>query len=121
MIEIRALPDRERVVLVYRGEILPEELAQAEGELRALLRAFAAPFDLIADISEAQPLSEAAVQGATRVAELIARAGLRTQLRVVGRSARTAVQFERIAKAVGDESRLAFSFGEAERLLDGPG
>jgi hypothetical protein len=48
-------------------------------------------------------------------------AGLRTHVRVVGRSSQAALQFQRISRAVGYDSRLAFSFAEAERLLDGPG
>jgi hypothetical protein len=37
---------------------------------------------------------------------------------VVGRSSQAAVQFQRIGRAVGYDSRLAFSVGEAEELLD---
>ncbi len=55
------------------------------------------------------------------MAELIVAAGLRTHVRVVGRSSQAALQFQRISRTVGYDSRLAYSFAEAERLLDGPG
>jgi hypothetical protein len=34
MVEVRALPRRERLVMVFRGQVLEEELEQAERELR---------------------------------------------------------------------------------------
>jgi hypothetical protein len=67
----------------------------------------------------AEPLDAEAEVGVGRLAQLLVPAGLRTPVRVVGRSGRTALQFERISHAAGYEARLAFSFSEAERLLDG--
>lgn len=121
MVEIRALPGSKRVLIVYRGLVLAEELEEAERQLRAALPGLPPAFDVIADISAAEPLGPEAVVGVRRLAELLLPAGLRTHVRVVGLSAQTALQFQRISRAVGDDSRLAFSLAEAEGLLDRPG
>jgi hypothetical protein len=118
MIEIRALPRRGRVVVTYRGQVLAKETEEAEHELRALLPRMGPAFDLISDVSAADPLDPEAEAGVQRLAKLLVPAGLRTPVRVVGRSAGTALQFERISRAAGYEARLAFSISEAEQLLD---
>ena len=119
MIEIRAVPGRGRVVLAFRGQVLGRETEEAEERLRALLPELGPSFDLISDVSAAEPLDAGAEAGVERLARLLVPAGLRTAVRVVGRSGRTALQFERISRAAGYEARLAFSLPEAERLLDG--
>jgi len=107
--------------MVFRGQLLDEELERAERELRQAVPRILPRFDMISDVSEAEALSPAAVERIRRMAELIVSAGLRTHVRVVGRSGQAALQFQRISRAVGYDSRLAYSFVEAERLLDGPG
>ena len=119
MIEIRALPARERVMMVYRGQVLAAELERAERQLRSTLPPLA-PFDMVCDISGAEPLSPEAVDRVRRIAQLLLPAGMRTHVRVVGRSGQTALQFQRIGRSAGYDSRLAFSVAEAEGLLDGP-
>ena len=106
-------------MLTYRGQVLARETDEAEQRLRALLPELGPEFDLISDVSAAEPLDAEAEAGVGRIARLLVPAGLRTPVRVVGRSARTALQFERISRAAGYEARLAFSLPEAERLLDG--
>jgi hypothetical protein len=120
MIEIRALPARARVMVVYRGKVLATELEQAEQQLRSTLPRLAPEFDMVCDISGADPLTPEAVAGVRRMAELLLPAGMRTHVRVVGRSGQTALQFQRIGRSLGYDSRLAFSLDEAEGLLDGP-
>lgn len=119
MVEIRALPGRERLKMVFKGQVTEDELGQAEQELRAALPRMSPVFDMISDISAAEKLSTAAIERIRRMAELIVAAGLRTHVRVVGRSGQAAVQFQRISRTVGYDSRLAYSVGEAEELLDG--
>ena len=106
------------MVLTYRGQVLAKETEEAEDTLRTLLPRMGPAFDLISDVSAADPLDPEAEAGVGRLAKLLVPAGLRTPVRVVGRSARTALQFERISRAAGYEARLAFSVSEAERLLD---
>jgi len=106
-------------VLRYRGQVLAQETEEAEQRLRAVLPKLGPAFDLISDVSAAQPLDAEVEVGVGRLARLLVPGGLRTAVRVVGRSGRTALQFERISRAAGYEARLAFSFSEAERLLDG--
>ena len=108
-------------MLVFRGEIVEEELEHAERELRQALPHMAPAFDVISDVSAAQTLSPVAMERIRKMAELIVPAGLRTHVRVVGRSSQAALQFQRISRAVGYDSRLAYSLSEAEGLLDGPG
>ena len=107
--------------MVFRGQLLEEELERAERELQQAVPRISPRFDMISDVSEAEALSPAAVERIRRMAELIVSAGLRTHVRVVGRSGQAALQFQRISRAVGYDSRLAYSFVEAEQLLDGPG
>jgi len=118
MVEIRALPGRERLMMVFKGQVTEEELVQAEQELRGELPRISPTFDMISDVSAAETLTPAAIERIRRMGELIVASGLRTHVRVVGRSGQAAVQFQRIARAVGYDSRLAFSVGEAEELLD---
>lgn len=108
-------------MLVFRGQVLEEELEHAERELRQELPRMTPAFDIISDVSAAETLTPAAMERIRRMAELIVPAGLRTHIRVVGRSSQAALQFQRIARTVGYESRLAYSLAEAEGLLDGPG
>ena len=107
--------------MVFRGQLLEEELERVERELQQAVPRISPRFDMISDVSEAEALSPAAVERIRRMAELIVSAGLRTHVRVVGRSGQAALQFQRISRAVGYDSRLAYSFVEAEQLLDGPG
>ncbi len=121
MVEIRAVPRRERVMVVYSGEVLAAEIEEAERQLRTALPVLSPAFDVVCDVSAAAPLAPEAVSRLRRMAELLLPAGLRTHVRVVGRSGQTALQFHRIGRSIGYESRLAFSLDEAEALLDGPG
>jgi len=121
MVEIQAHPGRERLVMVFRGQVLDGELEQAERDLQQALPRIGPRFDMISDVSAAEALSPAALARVRRMAELIVSAGLRTHVRVVGRSGQAALQFQRISRAVGYDPLLAYSFAEAEQLLDGPG
>jgi len=118
MVEVRALPGRERLTIVFRGQVVAAELAEAERQLRGALPRLSPAFDMISDVSAAEPLEPEAVAAVTRMAQLVVVAGLRTHVRVVGRSSQAALQFQRISWSVGYDSRLAFSFDEAEGLLD---
>lgn len=105
-------------MMVFKGQVTEEELVQAEQELREELPRVSPAFDMISDVSEAEMLSPAAIERIRRMGELIVASGLRTHVRVVGRSGQAAVQFQRIGRAAGYDSRLAFSVREAEELLD---
>jgi hypothetical protein len=119
MVEIRALPGRERLLMVFRGQVLEEELDRAEPELREALTRMGPAFDMISDVSAADALTPEVVERIRQMGKVIVDAGLRTHVRVVGRSSQAALQFQRISRAVGYDSRLAYSMTEAEALLDG--
>lgn len=108
-------------MVIYRGEVLATELEEAERELRGALPGLAPAFDMVCDVSAAEPLATEVVIRLRRLADLLLPAGLRTHVRVVGRSGQAALQFHRIGRSAGYESRLAFSLDEAEALLDGTG
>ena len=46
MVEIRALPGRERLMMVFKGQVTEEELVQAEQELRGELPRISPTFDM---------------------------------------------------------------------------
>ena len=118
-------------MMVFKGQVTEEDLVQAEEELREELPRISPVFDMISDVSAAEKLSPVAIERIRRMGELIVASGLRTHVRVVGRSGQAAVQFQRIARTVGEccssrthrrfgyDSRLAYSVKEAEELLDG--
>ena len=106
--------------MVFKGRVLEEELERAEQELRETLPRMAPAFDMISDVTAAETLGPVAVERITRLGQLIVEAGLRTHIRMVGRSGQAALQFQRIGRTVGYDSRLAYSLAEAQELLDGP-
>ena len=105
-------------MMVFKGQLGEEELDRAEQELRETLERMPPAFDMISDVSGAEKLSAPAVERIRRMGQLIVDAGLRTHVRVVGRSGQAALQFQRISRVVGYDSRLAYSLTEAEDLLD---
>jgi hypothetical protein len=119
MVEIQAIPTRGRVMVVYRGQVLAAELEEAERQLHSALPVLAPAFDVVCDISAAEPLEPEAMVQVRRMADLLLRPGC-AHVRVVGRSGQTASVPPHRALG-GYESRLAFSRDEAEALLDGPG
>jgi hypothetical protein len=106
------------MVLLYQARISVEDAEGAEHRIREVLPELGPAFDLIVDVSQAEPLEQEVLKTVTRMAKLLVQNGLRTHVRVVGRRSRTAVQFERISRSAGDEAHLAFSFAEAEQVLD---
>jgi MFS superfamily sulfate permease-like transporter len=119
MIEVKGFPQQGRMVVRYQGRISLEDAEGAEERIREALPELGPAFDLIVDVSQAEPVEPDVVKAVTRTQKLLVRSGLRTHVRVVGRRSRTAVQFERISRSAGDEAHLAFSFSEAEEVLDG--
>ena len=106
-------------MMVFKGQVTEEDIVQVEEELSEELPRISPVFDMIYDVSAAEKLSPVAIERIRRMGELIVASGLRTHVRVVGRSGQAAVQFQRIARTVGYDSRLAYSVKEAEELLDG--
>ncbi len=76
-------------------------------------------FALISDLSEAEPLGPVGVEQVKRLITGSRQRKVGKTVRIVGRSAQTALQFARTSKEYQHEPYLAFSREEAERLLDG--
>jgi hypothetical protein len=77
-------------------------------------------FDLVSDLSQAEPLGPVGVAQFRRIVEAANERKIGRVVRIVGRAAQTALQFARHSKEYFQyEPYLAFSREEAERLLDG--
>ena len=76
-------------------------------------------FDTISDISGLEPLLPEALEHIREVNAFLLTRQRGRLIRVVGKSAQAAVQFERLSKHHGYSAELAFSLEEAERILDG--
>ncbi|HEY2437561.1 MAG TPA: hypothetical protein VGH93_10285, partial [Solirubrobacteraceae bacterium] len=70
--------------MVFRGQVLEEELVRAEPELREALTRMGPAFDMISDVSTTDTLSPEAVERIRHMGKVIVDAGLRTHVRVVG-------------------------------------
>lgn len=119
MYEVRVRPGKNRLYFTMRGAVTEEEARAAAEELTRQLPQLRAGFDTITDINGLEPLSPDALAQIKRGNDQLMRVKPGRVIRVVGRSALAAVQFEKLSKAHGHSAQLAFSLEEAERLLDG--
>lgn len=102
-----------------RGAVSAEEAARAVDEVLAQLPNLRPGFDTISDIAGLEPLSPEALEHIRRANQSLIQLQPGRVVRVVGRSAQVAVQFEKLSKQLGYSALLAFDVQEAERLLDG--
>lgn len=117
--EVRVRPGKNRIYFTMRGTITADEARAAADEVIKHVASLRPGFDTISDIAGLEPLSPEALEHIRRAnAALVSISAGRT-IRVVGRSAQAAVQFERLSKEKGYSAQLAFSLQEAERILDG--
>lgn len=102
-----------------RGTVSEDEARTAADEVIAHLDKLRAGFDTISDIAGLEPLAPAALEHIRRANDRLLALKPGKVVRVVGRSAQAAVQFEKLSKHHGYSAQLAFSMKEAEQLLDG--
>ena len=119
MYEIHANVGRGRIYITLKGKVGPEEEQAALAALLVELARFRSRFDVITDISELEPLCEAAIDCARIGGKALATHGARKIVHVVGRSAQAAIQFEHYARETGYSAHLAFTLKEAEAMFDG--
>jgi hypothetical protein len=119
MYRVQAHVGKNRLYVVFGGEMSVEEFRAATAEIAQAVVRLKAPFDMVADISELKPLPEGTEPVIRETAELLRAKGIRRVVRVVGRAAHAAVQFERATRMQGYAANLAFTKDEAEQVLDG--
>lgn len=119
MYEIRASLARRRLYITLKGKVLAEEARAAVAVLLVELSRFHSRFDVVADISEVEPLDAEALDQFRSVPNAFLSHGARKVVHVVGRSAKAAVQFEHLAREADYSPHLAFTMKEAESMFDG--
>ena len=119
MYEVRVVPGKNRLYFTMAGVVSEEDARAAAERLEEETKRLRPGFDTISNIAGLEPLPPQALEQIRRINEHLARFRRGRILRVVGKSAQTAVQFERLSKSYGYSAQLAFSLREAERLLDG--
>ncbi|MCP3144140.1 STAS domain-containing protein [Pyxidicoccus xibeiensis] len=118
MFEVEALVGKNRLLVRMWGEIDDAEARQVgDAAVRAIDR-LRPGFDMVSDMSGVVRVPPETPGQLRRIVEAARAKGYGRTVRVVGRSAAAALQFERISRALGHEAHLAFSMEEAERLLD---
>jgi hypothetical protein len=118
-VEIHTDVGKNRIFIRIEGRL---EEADAPGVGDAIIREMdrmRPGFALISDLTGADPLGPLGVEQIKRVITASRERKVGQTVRIVGRSAQTALQFARTSKEYQHEPYLAFSREEAERLLDG--
>ena len=118
-VEIQADIGKNRIFIRVEGRL---EDADAPGVGDAIIRAMdrmRPGFALISDLTQAEPMGPKGVEQLKRVITASRERHVGRTVRIVGKSAQTALQFARTSKEYQHEPYLAFSREEAERLLDG--
>ena len=118
MFEVEALVGKNRLVVRIWGDIDDVEAWRVGDAAVQALERLRPGFDMVSDLSGVTRLPPESTGQLRRIIEAARAKGYRRAVRVVGRSAVAAVQFERISRALSHEAYLAFSMEEAERLLD---
>ncbi len=118
-VEIQADVGKNRLFIRIEGRL---EDADAPGVGDAMIREMGRMrpgFAMISDLTHAEPLGPVGLEQFKRVLMAAREHKVGHTVRIVGRSAQTALQFARTSKKYQHEPYLAFSREEAERLLDG--
>jgi hypothetical protein len=118
-VEIHVDVGKNRLFIRISGRL---EEAEAPGVGDSILREMERlrpGFALISDLTDAEPLGPVGVEQIKRLITASRERKVGKTVRIVGRSAQTALQFARTSKEYQHEPYLAFSREEAERLLDG--
>jgi hypothetical protein len=119
VVDVHADVGKNRLFIRIEGRL---DDAQAKSAGDAIIREMdrmRPGFDMVSDLSNAEPLGPEGLNQFRRVLEAARERKFRRGVRIVGRSAQIALQFTRSSKEMRYEPYLAFSREEAERLLDG--
>ncbi len=108
---------RNRLVLTLKGRPSNAQFEQARAQVTQAITRLKPPFDLLSDVSELESLEQIESPQLSAVVALVLSGGVRRTVRVVGKSARGALQMERIARSLNHHAYLAFSLDEAEQVF----
>jgi hypothetical protein len=110
---------KNRLIIRIEGRLSDEDARSAADAIIKEMDRLRPGFDVVSDLTKAEPLGPEGSAQFKRVLEAQRERKFGRGVRIVGRSAQTALQFARDSKEFQHEPYLAFSLEEAERLLDG--
>lgn len=119
MFEVRIRPGKNRLYFTLSGKVNPEELDAALTILKEEVAKLRPRFDTVSNISGLDALDDGAMERIDQINRFLVKMRRGRLIRVVGRSAQAALQFERMSRPHGYSAELAFSLAEADRILDG--
>jgi hypothetical protein len=116
---VRITPDVGRNILIIEisGRPGPQEVADAETQLREAVARLRSPIDVLSDVRGLESLDDLGPDDGRRIGQVLSKAKVRRVVRVVGKSSSAAIQMERLARALGHSAHLAFSREEAMTVL----
>lgn len=119
MFEVEARVGKNRLVVRIWGDVDDAEARQIGDASVSALERLRPGLDILSDLSGLTRVPAECAAQFRRIVEAARARGLRRVVRVVGRSAEAALQFQRISRRIDHEAYLAFCLEEAERMLDG--
>jgi hypothetical protein len=117
--EVRVRVGKNRLYFTMSGVVSQAEAKAAADQTIQEVSRLRPGFDTISSISGLEPLEPGALAEIERINAFLVNLQRGRLIRVVGKSAQAAVQFERLSRGHGYSAQLAFSLKEAERILDG--
>jgi anti-anti-sigma regulatory factor len=110
---------KNRLIVRVEGRIDDEQAKSIADSIIKAMERLRPGFDMVTDLSQAEPLGPEGVAQFKRLLEAHRAKKAGRAVRIVGRSAKVALQFARTSKELQHEPYLCFSREEAERWLDG--
>lgn len=120
VVDIHANVGKNRIFIRIEGRIDDSQAKSVADSIIREMDRLRPGFDVVSDLTQAEPLGPEGVAQFKRILEAQRARKAGRAVRIVGKSAQTALQFARTSKEFQHEPYLAFSLEEAERLLDGP-
>jgi hypothetical protein len=118
-VEFQADVAKNRLFIRIEGRVDDGEVRSFADAIIKEMERLRPGFDVVSDLTQAEPLGPVGSAQLKRVVEAQRERKYGRAVRIVGRSAKVALQFARDTKELNHEPYLAFSREEAERLLDG--
>jgi hypothetical protein len=118
-VDIHANVGKNRLFIRIEGRLDDAQARSVADTIIKEMERLRPGFDVVSDLTKAEPLGPEGSAQLKRVLEAQRERKYGRAVRIVGKSAKTALQFARDSKEFHHEPYLAFSMEEAERLLDG--
>lgn len=111
---MRVNTGKKRIYVTMSGAISEAEARRGTSQVVAEVERLSSDFDFVADVSDLKELSPNQMEYIARTMRFLMSHGLRRAVRVVGKSARTALQLEKRSKEIGYSANLAYSIEEGQ-------